>query len=254
MKRFHAPWHCAELLVWLGCAGVVSPPGDGAPDGGAGPDSGPADAGSGGNPGDAGLGTTDAGAKSDGGAGGGVANCNTYCASVMATCTGFNAQYGDLQRCLSACPLMQAGTAADTSGNTLGCRLNHLALASANPNPECWHAGPFGYGGCGQACEDFCALTLAWCAPASGYSGPLPYTDLATCMTTCAGYAQVDSADGGVGIDGGWWASGPFEYNTLDCRETHLGNSLDSLPGGIEQGSHCQHVQKTPPGGQCLQP
>jgi hypothetical protein len=254
---FHSPWQCAGLLVCLGCAGVVSS-GDGTPDGGAAPDSGPTDAGGTGNPADAGAAAPDAGANTDAGSSSGpdagkVADCNTYCASLMATCTGPNAQYGDLQRCLNACPLLQTGTAADTSGNTLGCRMNHLTLAQASPNPECWRAGPFGYGGCGQACEDFCSLAVAWCSPASQYSGPLPYPDYATCMTTCAGYVQIDSATGGVGVDGGWWANGPPGFNTLDCRETHLGNALDSLAGGFGQSTHCEHIQKTPPGGQCLQ-
>jgi hypothetical protein len=181
-----------------------------------------------------------------------AASCSSYCAAITSTCTGPNAQYHDLQRCLSACPLMATGTTSDTTGDTLGCRMFHLGLAAGAPNPECWRAGPFGYGGCGGECDDFCALAVAWCSPSHGYPGPLPYASLSDCLTTCASYTQVDTA-GGVGVDGGWFAWGPFGGNTLDCRETHLGNALDDQQGGQQQAMHCQHVQKTPPGGQCLQ-
>jgi hypothetical protein len=208
------------------------------------------------------AGPTDA-TQDDGGAtgsdsGGGqsdsaVADCTTYCAGIMATCTGGDAQYHDLQRCQSACPLFAKGSASDTSGNTLGCRMHYLGVAANTPNPDCWHAGPFGYGGCGGACEDFCALAVDWCSPANGYTGALPYASLSDCLTTCAGYAEVDTANGAFGVDGGWFGWGPFGGNTLDCRETHLGNALDCTSGGAAQQFHCTHVQKTPPGGQCLQ-
>jgi hypothetical protein len=238
-----------------GAPGDDSGPNSGGPaDGGA-----PVDSGSSASGSDAGQDAGEPG--SDGGLDGGpsadageVADCNTYCAQMMSTCTGPNAQYYDLLRCQSACPLLLKGAASDTTGNTLACRMNHLALAAGAPNPECWHAGPFGYGGCGGACEDFCALTVQWCSPAQAYAGTQPYTGLIDCLAACDGYRQVDSASTGVGVDGGWWGWGPFAGNTLDCRETHLGNALDGPPGGLSQSFHCEHVQRTPPGGQCLQP
>jgi hypothetical protein len=130
--------------------------------------------------------------------------------------------------------------------------MHYLGQATSTPNPDCWHAGPFGYGACGSSCETFCAITLSWCSGANGYTGDPPYTTLSDCMTDCASYAHVDRDNGVVGVDGGWFGWGPFMGNTLDCRETHLGNALDGPPGSASQ-FHCGHVGKTPPGGQCLQ-
>ena len=183
-------------------------------------------------------------AGTDAGTGGGQEaglpplSCTAYCAAVMSACTGAYAQYGSTDACMNACPHLPLGTAADTSGNTVGCRAYHSALAATTPNPHCWHAGPYGYGACGDECEGFCTLATTWCTAAGGFDGGPPYASDGACLTSCAGYKQIDRADGGLGIDGGYNAQGPSAGNTLDCREYHLGASL---AGGALQALHCQH-------------
>ncbi|MDP9000171.1 MAG: hypothetical protein M3O46_08675, partial [Myxococcota bacterium] len=182
----------------------------------------------------------------EGGAEAGAVSCQTYCAAIMASCTGANAQYGSVPECTNACNLLPQGAASDTTGNTVGCRIYHAGLAVTMPSPHCWHAGPYGYGVCGGQCESFCTLATGWCSAASGFDGGAPpYASLADCTTACGGYATVSSSDGGpVAVDGGYTATGPAAGNTLDCREYHLGAALTGS-GATMQQLHCPHVAMT---------
>jgi hypothetical protein len=163
----------------------------------------------------------------------------------MANCTGANAQYaaadaGGTAECMNACALMAT---TGSAGNTLGCRYVHAGYAGTmGVVPHCWHAGPYGYGGCGSECEGFCSLATGWCSPDGGFdSGAPPYASQSACTTACAGFAKIDNADGGGNFDGGFNAAGPTGGNTLDCREYHLGASLHSH-GAMDQQFHCPHV------------
>jgi hypothetical protein len=192
----------------------------------------------------------DAGADtgSGGEAGPAALSCTSYCASIMSVCTGANAQYVSQQACMNACSLFPVGMAGDTSGNTLGCRTTHAMLAGSATNPHCWHAGPYGYGACGDECVNFCALATTWCTPDGGFveGGAPPYMNDSTCLTQCAGFKQIDSADAGVGLDGGYNKAGPSSGNTLDCRMWHLNNAFDvPAAGGANQELHCQHPGAT---------
>ncbi len=185
----------------------------------------------------------DAGASATPDAGSAPLSCSAYCTAIKAACTGANAQYATDAACMNACANIPLGTAADTMGNTVGCRTYHAGLAATTPNPHCWHAGPYGYGACGDECESFCLLATTWCTPAGGFDGGAPpYASDSACTTSCAGYKQIDSADAGVGLDGGFNAQGPGGGNTLDCREYHLGASF---AGGGMQQLHCQHPGAT---------
>jgi hypothetical protein len=203
----------------------------GADTGGGGPETGAMETG-----GDDGGGA-DGGAVEAGEAG--ALSCTTYCNAIMAACTGANAQYQTPAECLTACAFFPVGTVADTSGNTLGCRTYHSGLALTGPVPHCWHAGPFGFGLCGQQCDDFCLLTTSYCSPDAGYAGDAaPYASLSACTTACPGFTSIAGGDGGPAIDGGFFAMGPGGGNTLDCREYHLGNALTST---ALQQAHCPH-------------
>lgn len=174
-------------------------------------------------------------------------SCTSYCTAVMAACTGANAQYQSMAECMNACPSFPVGMAGDTSGNTLGCRTTHAMLAASATNPHCWHAGPLGYGACGDECTGFCTLATTWCTPDGGFDGGAPpYPDDNTCLTDCAGFMKINSgaADGGVGLDGGFFALGPPGGNTLDCRGYHLGNALLSH-AQADQQTHCAHIGVT---------
>ena len=141
---------------------------------------------------------------------------------------------------MNACTFFPIGTAADTSGNTLGCRTYHAGLAAMDggANPHCWHAGPYGSGVCGGTCDNFCALTLGWCSAADGYDGGAVYASSTDCTTACEGYALADA-----GADpAGFFAEGPTGGNTLDCREYHLGNAMNGAQGSAGQAIHCPHA------------
>jgi hypothetical protein len=163
----------------------------------------------------------------------------------MTNCTGDNAQYSEMSECLNACSLMPPGMLGDTTGNTLGCRLYHGGLAASSPNPHCWHAGPFGFGGCDLSCDDFCALAMQWCSPSGGFDGgPPPFTDMASCTDTACN--RIPSAPGASGAPGLYNASGPTSGNTLDCREWHLGKALVDH-SAMGQQLHCNHVGASSP-------
>lgn len=86
--------------------------------------------------------------------GAGTSDCGTYCSSIMAICTGDNAQYASAADCMAQCTELSwpAGTAGATSGNTLACRTYHAGAARdmMMPAVHCPHAGPTGGGVCGS--------------------------------------------------------------------------------------------------------
>src|SRR5690606_21031983 len=93
-----------------------------------------------------------------------TATCQIYCDTIMANCTGANAQYADEAECMTVC--RTAGWAAGEevtatgplSGPTLGCRTYHAgAPAASDPATHCPHAGPTGAATCGSLCEAYCA-------------------------------------------------------------------------------------------------
>lgn len=80
--------------------------------------------------------------------------CATYCAEMTTNCTGANAQYDGMADCMAYCDAAgwAVGTSADTSGNTLACRIYHGGVpAAGDPGEHCDHAGPGGDGVCGMA-------------------------------------------------------------------------------------------------------
>jgi hypothetical protein len=101
--------------------------------------------------------TTDTNVMTDGGTPGSDAGpvtitCATYCAQLTTNCTGANAQYDSMADCMSYCDSAgwAVGTSADTSGNTLACRIYHGGVpAAGEPGEHCDHAGPGGDGVCG---------------------------------------------------------------------------------------------------------
>jgi hypothetical protein len=71
--------------------------------------------------------------------------CTTYCQGLARFCTGANAQFASPQACDSACNAesLPCGNPGDTTGNSLLCRLAHLALAGVGSAAmECPNAGP----------------------------------------------------------------------------------------------------------------
>ena len=207
--------------VWLGCGGddsatdSGSPQPDGGEDGTAGDTSTPE--------------TSVDSSKPDSAIG---LDCASYCTAIQKTCkdlgtAGNNAQYLDEGTCLKMCAAIGVGAANDTSGDTLGCRIHMVELVAKtakNATTYCPQAGPYGFGGCGDLCGDFCARYVTQCGGA-GYDGG------AQCVPTCVG---LPSDDGGT--------LGTGNGNFIECREYHLENAYayDSGPDGSGQG-HCLH-------------
>jgi hypothetical protein len=151
--------------------------------------------------------------------------CANYCSTITANCLGAddNQMYANAGECMASCALFPLGTAADMSGNTLGCRIYHAGNAAgstANADTHCRHAGPGGDGLCGANCLGFCTIVLGACA---GQANP-PYADMAACMTACGGFAQTP----------------PYEAlatgNNFACRLYH------ATAASANPGTHCGHV------------
>lgn len=139
--------------------------------------------------------TTNTPAATDGGAGGSetgtssaALTCEAYCTTLTANCSGANAQFGGMDRCVSSCKAYPVGTAADMAGNTLGCRTYHAGAAKADPVTHCAHAGPGGAGVCGSNCDGYCQIATMYCTAANMAS---IYASEAECKTTCAKFPDT---------------------------------------------------------------
>lgn len=148
-------------------------------------------------------------------------SCEAYCASVMSACTADAAQYGSMDACLGSCAALELGTAADFTGDTIGCRMHHAAEAAEGNTEHCDHAGPMGAGECGENCEGFCAIAVHTCTGANEV-----WASVADCMTDCA--MIDDSVEYNALVQDG---------NSLACRMYHL--TMASEPGNAH---HCDHI------------
>jgi hypothetical protein len=133
----------------------------------------------------AGCGSSTSSANPDSGTS--ALTCAAYCTAIQANCVDPNIQYSTKDNCMNSCMAMPVGTAADTSGNTLGCRIYHAGAAKADPVTHCVHAGPGGAGVCGANCDGYCQIAMKFCTGASKV-----YDTLADCQTVCA-TAQTDA-------------------------------------------------------------
>jgi hypothetical protein len=139
----------------------------------------------------------------------------------MSSCTATLAQYSSMADCMATCTQFPVGTAADMANNTLGCRTYHAGAAAGAPAVHCRHAGPGGNGACGADCEGFCTIVLGECTGANQQYGG----SMATCMTSCAGYATTPPYSSSV--TGG---------NSFACRLYHA-TAAASTPN-----VHCPHT------------
>lgn len=182
-------------------------------------------AGGGGGSGAGGGGTTTTSATST------TPTCEAYCTEVMKNCTGETGVYVSKDVCLAACAHIPVGKAADTTGNTLGCRTYHAGAAAGsadNAMMHCPHAGPGGAGYCGTNCEGYCNLAMGACST---------YATQQDCIDTCATFADQEPFSAMNDITG----------NTLQCRLYHSSvASSDSV--------HCDHIGTMPTLGTCTDP
>jgi hypothetical protein len=189
-----------------------------------------------------GIGTATVGEGSEGGVAPAI-TCAYYCQEITNNCTSNDSlEYqGSQALCESMCNnfAFDNGTLADTTGNTLGCRIHYAQLATSDPTTNCRFAGPLGGGQCqgspSDPCSNFCQLDVPYCA---GIKKP-SYMSLGDCTNSCqgggdAGPGFVFTTDGGsTGVDL------PDGTNTLNCRFYHLENAYPSTARGV---IHCPHT------------
>jgi hypothetical protein len=170
-----------------------------------------------------------------------VASCGEYCADLKVACKGANAQYYDDANCMKVCARLAPGTLADTTGNTVGCRINAALVAAFETTPikaSCWMAGPLGIGGCGAECDTFCAVATSYCTAAEGYTGVPPFVSLEDCHAQCGAWRrQLDFSM--VGAYGPAYSPGS-NPDTLECRASHL--LVNAFKGTDAQQMHCPHA------------
>ncbi len=170
-----------------------------------------------------------------GGSGGSTADggeddltCAFYCDTIMSRCAeAGKAQYATREGCLGLCSTFLKGSLADTSGNTLGCRVQ--VAKTAVEAADCAAAGPGGNGVCGDNCESFCASALEIC--------PGDFASKADCLAACGMLPSCGtySFDGGTPND-----------PSIQCRLFHLTSAAVGQPSnGVTtqaQTTHCPHV------------
>ncbi|MFT5432542.1 MAG: hypothetical protein ACI9OJ_003241 [Myxococcota bacterium] len=164
-------------------------------------------------------------------------SCSEYCTAVMGSCSGDNAQYADQQACMDYCSTWGAlplGTAADTAGNTVGCRTYHAGVAAgsdADAIAHCPHAGPSGGNVCGTWCANYCHLGLGNCT-----GGNEIFANDDDCQAACLNYDN----DGDAGATDG---------DDVQCRIYHLG--VAGSDGATSAATHCPHGDEDG-GGVCI--
>jgi hypothetical protein len=145
--------------------------------------------------------------------------CAAWCTALAASCSA-DPTYGfmDETQCNAYCGAVAipAGTAADTSGNTLGCRTYHAGAAAGDPTTHCPHASASGGSVCGSLTENYCHMAENIC------TGDNAITWTTDCMTDAAAIPT----DGTPGATGG---------NSIQCRMYHLGAAL------LDAATHCPH-------------
>jgi len=166
--------------------------------------------------------------------------CAAYCDAVLAACgaSGPNAQFGSKSECESWCAdqaKWPAGLAGDKSGNTIGCRASHAALAKADAGAaalHCPHAGKTGGNVCGTWCDNYCQLASLNCSMSLGYANN------GACMQACK-TAPVNKDAGNTG-----------DYS-LQCMIVQGGAAANDVTlcagmtiGGSGTGK-CKHVPVT---------
>ena len=156
-------------------------------------------------------GTTGAPTTTDPTTGGVELTCESYCEIYATACKDFS-EYDNTDACLAQCGQWPLGEVNATAGDSLGCRLYHVTVASTtDPNVHCPHAGPNGAATCVEAgaptCEAYCSKYFANCKDDLNL-----YIDEADCAAKCAEWYPGKEND----------AAG----DSVGCRLYHAGAAL----------------------------
>jgi hypothetical protein len=153
-------------------------------------------------------------------------SCADYCAAIGAACTTSNQQYSNLDDCMNSCQAFPLGTAADTTGDTLGCRSAYARKAAMSADlaaMHCTHAGPGGDGVCGDNCGGFCDIAMMYCTEVNNAK---IYDTREACMADCATHLT------------------DVKLNAGDGARTDMGNEVACMLYHVQMGSaapnsHC---------------
>jgi hypothetical protein len=163
--------------------------------------------------------------------------CTSYCQTFMKACEVEYPQFPSMDACLRACAFYPAPMPNDNGTNTLGCRGIH-AIASLSDTQHCFHAGPYGYGGCGALCDGFCQLAMGWCGARA------PFASIGACSTECNAWMQAPTGADGITV---FRFNTPTSGNTRECREALLMRSLQSA---ADRDADCPNIGTT--SAQCM--
>ncbi len=192
---------------------------------------------------------TDSAGNDSGGDDGGLAvdgsalDCNYYCSTIMQVCNGPSTQqYVDDATCLAMCAgIPNDAGAGITSGDSLACRMYHLSVAAQSAGSaatHCPHAGPYGYGQCGDICQDFCEQFFASGSPCK--TDTTAYASADVCRTYCS---TAPGSEAGAGAPGNAQTT-----PAMLCKQYHLENAYKTGGNG---GGHCDHAGAVSAGGTC---
>ncbi len=152
-------------------------------------------------------------------------DCQNFCRFNALACAGDMAAYESSAQCLAVCSKLPAGTNADRTQNTMGCRLWHTYNALIDPESHCPHTAPGGDGHCGQSvdeklgnCESYCILLEKACTAA--FTGA--YASQPACQSDCKAKLEAQGGKDNSGYRLSEAASG----NTLQCRLLHVSRAL----------------------------
>ncbi|HVH47176.1 MAG TPA: hypothetical protein VM925_32785 [Labilithrix sp.] len=170
---------------------------------------------------------TSACVSEDPGSGPPAPTCERYCSLVAQKCGGPNQQYRDTAECLSACSLLELGSATDGDTNSIGCRMRKAESAATQSASV--DAGPFGGGVCGSRCASYCRIVGKSCLE---LETPIFGGSEGTCNEQCPTF-RFDPNEG----------EGPLQEfagnNSLNCRSHHL---ILSLKSPADAKNHCPHA------------
>ena len=177
--------------------------------------------------------------------------CENYCSLLSTHCP--EEVLHDEAFCLDYCnhPYLDplpTGTAGDTSGNSLACRIHHAEAAAsatgATKEAMCAAAAMSGGETCGSYCDVYCHLALETCNTTHNpvYGGtelfaPGGTPNMGQCQAACSGYPE-DVLDGVSQTDQ------LFGYgDTVQCRLHHLEAAVvEGLTRNNAYGLHCGHA------------
>ena len=177
--------------------------------------------------------------------------CENWCALLSDHCPEEVLHNEDF--CLDYCnhpylDILPAGTAGDTSGNTLACRIEHAEAAGsatgATREALCAAAAMSGGDTCGSYCDVYCHLALETCNTTNNppYGGTELFLaggnpNIMQCRTACQGYPE-DVLDGISQTDQ------LFGYgDSVQCRLHHLEAAVVEGQGQTSAyGLHCGHA------------